>query len=104
LEFKINSVYLLFKQPNYMNNNSLSNTISSLIGFILILLILFSSFFVAIAIVAAMIVPLTWIWGLITDQSYDRVCDNSEFIYQLNQIGKWTLVIGLGFLMVWIIF
>jgi hypothetical protein len=87
-----------------MNNNSLSNTISSLIGFILILLILFSSFFVAIAIVAAMIVPLTWIWGLITDQSYDRVCDNSEFIYQLNQIGKWTLVIGLGFLMVWIIF
>ncbi len=85
-------------------NNNLSNTISSLIGFILILLILFSSFFVAIAIVAAMIVPLTWIWGLITDQSYDRVCDNSEFIYQLNQIGKWTLVIGLGFLLMWLIF
>jgi len=84
--------------------NNLSNTISSLIGFILILLILFSSFFVAIAIVAAMIVPLTWIWGLITDQSYDRVCDNSEFIYRLNQIGKWTLLIGLGFLLIWLIF
>jgi hypothetical protein len=84
--------------------NNLSNTISSLIGFILILLILFSSFFLAIAIVAAMIVPLTWIWGLITDQSYDRVCDNSEFIYRLNQIGKWTLVIGLGFLLIWLIF
>jgi hypothetical protein len=59
---------------------------------------------VAIAIVAAMIVPLTWTWGLITGQSYDRVCDNSEFIYQLNQIGKWTLVIGLGFLLMWLIF
>lgn len=71
----------------------------------LILAITFGGFvFLTLAIVGALIVPLTYIWGLITDQSYDRVCDNSEFIYRLNQIGKWTLVIGLGFLLIWLIF
>ena len=84
--------------------NNLSNMISSIIGFLLILLILFSWFFFAIAIVAALVVPLTWIYAQITDRSYDSVCDTSDLIYRLNQIGKWTIVIGLGFFLISLIF
>lgn len=51
---------------------------------------------IAIACVSVLIVPITWIFGIVTGQSYDRVCDNSEIIYNLNKIGKWTLVIGIG--------
>ena len=56
------------------------------------------SVFVSVALIAAAIVPLTWVYGLITGQTYDRVCDNSQILYRLNQIGKWTIVIGTALL------
>jgi hypothetical protein len=62
---------------------------------------IFGTIFIAVAIMSALIVPLTWAYGLLTDQSYDRVCDNSEIVYQLNQLGKWTIVIGIALLLLY---
>jgi len=90
----------------FNNNNipTLNRALSLLIIFVLAILVLFSGFFIALAILSASIVPLTWIWGLLTGQSYDRVCDNSEIVYKLNQLGKWTIVIGLSLLLVYFIY
>jgi hypothetical protein len=82
---------------------TLGNIFSLLILLFIVILILGAGVFLSIAILSAGIVPLTWIWGLISGQSYDRVCDNSEVLYRLNQIGKWTIVIGCSFLLVYLL-
>jgi hypothetical protein len=70
------------------------NTALSLLVLVIIaIILLFSGLFITIALTGASIVPLTWIWGLLTGQSYERVCDNSEILYQLNRIGKWTILL-----------
>ena len=79
-----------------MQSLTLKNLISFVISLGLCIMVLFGISLISLAIVSALVVPLTWIWGIFTNQSYDRVCDNSQFIYQLNQIGKWTIVIGIG--------
>jgi len=79
-----------------MQSLTLTNLISFVISLGLFIMVLFGISLISVAIVSALVVPLTWIWGIFTNQSYDRVCDNSQFIYQLNQIGKWTIVIGIG--------
>ena len=84
------------KMINQNNIPNFSKALSLLVIFVIILFLLFSGLFVAVAVLSAAIVPLTRIWGLLTGQTYDRVCDNSEVVYKLNQIGKWTIVIGLS--------
>jgi hypothetical protein len=39
------------------------------------------------------IVPATWIWAKVTDQDYHFLCDQSEILYRLNQIGKYSYLI-----------
>lgn len=46
------------------------------------------------------IVPATFGWAKLTGVSYDRVCDNSQIVYTLNQIGKWVWVFTLGSVLV----
>lgn len=72
--------------------------LSLLVLVVILLILLFSGLFVTIALIGASVVPLTWIWGLLTGQSYERVCDNSEIVYRLNQIGKWTLLVLIALL------
>ena len=83
------------------------NSIKNYIGILFLMLIMALAFggvvLLTIAIVGALIVPLTYIWGLITGQSYERVCDNSEIVYKLNQVGKWTLIISIGMLIIWLV-
>jgi len=86
------------------NFPTLNRALSLLIVFILFMMVLFSGLFIALAVAAAAIVPLTWIWGLLTGQSYDRVCDNSEIIYKLNQLGKWTIAIGFAISLIYLIY
>jgi len=85
---------------NKINTN---NIISLILLLILVILAFGGIILIAIALMSALIVPLTFLWGLITGQSYDRVCDNSEFIYRLNQYGKWSLLIGFGILIIWLV-
>lgn len=81
------------------------NKALSLLVLVIILLVLISSgLFLAVAIASAAVVPITWLWGLMTGQSYDRVCDNSEIVYRLNQLGKWTIFIGIAFTFIGLIF
>ena len=72
--------------------------LSLLVLVVILLILLFSGLFVTIALIGASVVPLTWIWGILTGQSYERVCDNSEIVYRLNQIGKWTLLVLIALL------
>jgi hypothetical protein len=51
-----------------------------------------------------LVVPITWIFGLMTSQSYDRVCDNSEIVYQLNRFGKWAILFSIGVLVAWLVY
>ena len=81
---------------NSNNIPSFSKTLSLLVLLVILLVLLFSGVFIAVALLSIAIVPLTWIWGLLTGQSYDRVCDNSEIIYKLNQFGKWSFAIGIA--------
>jgi len=78
-----------------------NNIISLILLLILVILAFGGIILIAIALMSALIVPLTFLWGLITGQSYDRVCDNSEFIYRLNQYGKWSLLIGFGIALIY---
>jgi hypothetical protein len=90
----------------FNNNNfpTLNRALSLFIVFILAMMILFSGLFISLAIASIAIVPITWIWGLLTGQSYERVCDNSEIIYKLNQLGKWSIVIGISVFVVYLIY
>jgi hypothetical protein len=84
------------------------NTIKNYLGIILLMFILAlaagGAVLVALCLVGALIVPLTYIWGLMTNQSYDRVCDTSEIVYKLNQVGKWTLLVSVGIFIIWLVF
>jgi hypothetical protein len=79
---------------------TLNKSLSLLVILVVLIFLIFSGLFLTVAICSAAVVPLTWIWGLLTGQSYDRVCDNSELIWRLNQIGKWTIFIGLALLFI----
>ena len=83
---------------------TLGKTVSIILLVLLILFLISSGLFLSVAIFSAAVVPLTWMWGLITGQSYDRVCDNSEIIYRLNKIGQWTIVIGVGVSLIGLVF
>lgn len=71
---------------------TLNGALSLLVILVILTLIFGLTLFLSIAALSAVIVPLTFIFGLCTGQSYDRVCDNSEIVYKLNQLGKWSLV------------
>lgn len=86
-----------------MKNLSINDAITSLISLGIFMLAFVGISFIALSIACSFIVPMTWLWGVFTDQSYDRVCDNSQFIYQLNQIGKWTIVILFGYLILFLL-
>ena len=84
--------------------DSLFKTLSGLLGVIILLAIFIGlPIVIGLCIIGALIVPLTALYGVATDQSYARVCDNSEILYRLNQIGKFTLVIGLALFVFFII-
>ena len=72
------------KKKMFKNIPSLNTSLSLLVLLVIGVLIFFSSVFIALAILSMAIVPLTLLWGLITGQTYDRVCDNSELVYKLN--------------------
>jgi hypothetical protein len=65
----------------------------SLVGFL-------GAIIISILILSVLVVPVTFIWSKITGESYDRVCDNSEIVYQLNRVGKWSIVALTGFLII----
>jgi len=79
---------------------TLNKSLSFVVLLIALFFLIFSGLFLAVAICSAAVVPLTWFWGLLTGQSYDRVCDNSEIVYKLNQLGKWTIFAGVAILFI----
>jgi hypothetical protein len=87
----------------FKNIPSLNTSLSLLVLLVIGVLVFFSSIFIALAILSMAIVPLTWLWGLVTGQTYDRVCDNSELVYKLNKFGKISLSVGIGLLSIYFI-
>ncbi len=47
--------------------------------------------------ICMMIVPITFIFALVTGQSYWSVCDESDFIYKVNSLGRnlWIVFVAL---------
>lgn len=81
-----------------------NKSLSILILIVILFILISSGLFVAVAIASAAVVPITWIWGLMTGQSYDRVCDNSEVVYRLNQLGKWTIFLFIAMCSIGLVF
>ena len=84
--------------------------ISGFLAVILILSIIFLFFslvgflgvvIISILTLSVLVVPITFIWSKITGESYDRVCDNSEIVYQLNRVGKWSFATLSGFIILY---
>lgn len=82
---------------NYQNLPSLKNTAT-----IVVLLVLTIGF--AIAVFAAAIVPLTWVFGIINGRGYSQTCDVSETLFKLNQLGRWTWAVLLGLTIIYHLF
>jgi len=59
------------------------------------------SILICLASVSAITVPITYLMALISGETYDRICDNSEIVYQLNRIGKWTILVLIGSVLSW---
>lgn len=83
---------------------SFNKALSLLVLVVVVLILISSGLFLTIALASAAVVPITWFWGLLTGQSYDRVCDNSEIVYKLNQLGKWTIFISIAFCFIGLVF
>lgn len=74
--------------------------ISYLVFFFLLLLFVAFKIFLALVIVSMLIVPLTWIYAKIVNQSYNFTIDQSNMLYKLNKFGQWSLLIGGSLLLV----
>lgn len=87
----------------------LTNLITRIIGFLMIVVfVLFWLFggiilsaFICLASISIVSVPVTFIMSLLSGESYDRICDNSEILYRLNKIGRWSIVILAGAALAW---
>lgn len=72
---------------------TLNRSLSILILLIIAISVISIGFIIFLLCICAIFVPLTYLFGLITNQSYNRVCDNSEVIYQLNRFGRISLIL-----------
>lgn len=75
---------------------SLSWALSLLVILICFLVFTFTTIVLILASMSVLVLGTTWVYSLFSGQTYDRVCDNSEIVYQLNNIGKWVSVITIG--------
>jgi len=50
---------------------------------------------IGIIVMSICIVPVTWAYSLAIGESYNSVCDSSNFLYKLNKLGKYSIFIGL---------
>lgn len=81
------------------------NRLLSIAGFFALLLLLIAAnvligmFFLSLA-----IVPITWLWAKITDQSYSVLIDSSNMLYKLNRFGQWAWLITICLLITYILF
>jgi hypothetical protein len=60
--------------------------------------------FIGLVLIAFAVCPLTFIYGLITDQSYNSLLDRSETLYQLNKVAyiAFAIIIALlAFKLLW---
>jgi hypothetical protein len=85
--------YYIF-EFKYSQMNLLS-TLLKLSG-ILLILSLFISVYIAlsVAIASMLVVPGTYLYSLISGNSYNFICDQSEILYKLNKIGQYVIVIS----------
>lgn len=60
--------------------------------------------FVGLILIAFAVCPLTFIYGLITDQSYNSLLDRSETLYKLNKLAyiAFAIIVALlAFKLLW---
>ena len=50
---------------------------------------------IGVAILSMLMVPLTYLFSVATERSYNSVIDSSDMLYKLNKLGQWTwLIVG----------
>lgn len=60
-------------------------------------------FFVGLCIFSLTIVPMTYIYSLLTGRSYNSTIDSSGFLYKMNIIGQWSYFILACYLLFFIV-
>lgn len=74
----------------------MNTLIRFLLLFLVVICFLAINILVGVAILSMLIVPLTYLYSLISKQSYSFVIDQSNMLYKLNKFGQWSLVFGLA--------
>lgn len=72
---------------------TISEIISSILRLGFFILLISIPLLIALAYGCVVITGFTWIYSLITNQDYYFVCDQSEILYKINQVGKWTATV-----------
>lgn len=72
---------------------AISEIINNILKFSILLLIISFPFLILLFYGCVIVSLLTWLYANVTEQSYDFICDQSEILYKVNQVGKWTATI-----------
>lgn len=74
-----------------MNGINRLLNLAGFLGSLLLTLLLFA--FPGFLVLILLIVPITWLWAKISDQSYNSLIDSSGMLYKLNKIGQWAWIL-----------
>ena len=78
--------------------------LARLLGILALLLLIFAfQAFIGLIVISALIVPMTYLYSLISGRSYNSVIDSSNMLYKLNIFGQWSLVIMLCLLVAYLV-
>jgi hypothetical protein len=79
--------------------------IFKLLGVMLVVLLFFAiKIFIGLAIISISIVPLTFVYCLVTGRSYSSTIDSSNMLYKLNKMGQWSIITALAIGIFYVIF
>jgi len=82
------------------------NRLFSVVGFFLTLLILIAfNVLIGLFFLSLAIVPATWLWAKLTNQSYFALIYTSNMLYKINIFGQWawliTVCISITYFVFW---
>jgi hypothetical protein len=85
-------LYLCLLKYEKMDLSKTIKNLGILFLIVVLVLILFGmSALIFISVISSLIVPLTYIWSLVSGQSYEMACHSSDFVWKMNQWGKISL-------------
>jgi hypothetical protein len=73
---------------------------------VIALLAIFLAFniFIGLYVISLLVVPITWLWSVLTGKSYHYVIDQSAILYRINRFGQWAWFLTICLVISYVIF